>query len=129
MSTCNFYDQAPDFDLYTIDDEGAEFIEPCELEAAGRALQFFKIKLRPGYYEGAQLFIEESSEYGRPDWYDCNTCRAVWDLPRWKAVRAYNAEKRRINRRIVPALARAFGFERLRTVGRFSNGEAIYERA
>ena len=136
MSTANFYDQsATGFPLYVIDDDGGacDWIGPDDIErsaeraAGARPLQFFKITLRGGYYAGAQLYAE-SDEYGRPDWYNCATCRDRWGLPRWQAIRAYNAEKRRIARRIMPAIARDFGFYQIRTIGRFSDGSAIYER-
>ena len=136
MSTANFYTQK-DFDLFVCGDEQAEFLD---LDGAFRSAceelkkepQFFDFSLRPGYYDGAQIFTEENSYcrmYGNPYEVENADCKCQWDVCRSKAIRMYEAEKRWINREFLPCLAKYLGMHKLICVGRFSNGEAVYEWA
>lgn len=137
MATCNFYNQAGNgFDLWVTDDDGAEFLTARDVADAledverelGRPLVFHTITPRAGYYEGAQLFVQ-LDEYGRPDEVTNDDARSLWGLTRSRAIREYNAERRRINKKILPMMADRLGFFKIRMIGRFSNGSAVYERA
>ena len=136
MSTANFYTQK-DFDLFVCDDEQAEFLDlDFSLDETkkelGKEPQFFDFSLRPGYYEGAQIFTEENyycRTYGNPHELENEDCKMQWDMCRSKAIRMYEAEKKWINREFLPCLAKHLGMRKLICIGRFSNGEAIYEWA
>ena len=48
-------------------------------------------------------------------------CRSI-------AIRKYKAEINRINKKLLPLFEKELGFDHIRCIGVFSNGEAIYER-
>lgn len=94
-------------------------------------LMFYQIEIRSGYYDGLQTIIQPT------DWYDGynnvedisnDDCNYYFDMCRSKAIRKYKAEVNKINRRILPKFKKQLGFEHIRCVGVFSNGEAVYER-
>lgn len=139
MSTPNFKNNEF-FDLYVWNGEECEYYQESDLDHAiryaeeklKRSPEFFEVSILPGYYEGAQLDVNENSycrEYGNP--YDRNNwgCRWQWDLPRSKAIRKFESEKNWIKRKYLPMIAEYLGMRKLYCRGMFSNGEAIYEYA
>ena len=106
-----------------------------ELEKVNENLKYFNIELRDGYFADSQFYVKitsdadnagfsESVYYSDPDNWACNhylgVCRSI-------AIREHDAEVNRINKKILPALAKKFGFEHIRCVGVFNNGEGVYE--
>lgn len=96
-----------------------------------KELMFYQIEIRSGYYDGLQTFIQGT------DWHDGYyniedmsnyEYHYYFDMCRSKAIRKYNAEVNRINKKLLPLFKKELGFERIRCIGVFSNGEAIYER-
>lgn len=132
MSTCNFYNQK-DIDLWVIDspdDEDTEFFwDDLQIEfnhiIKSIDLTFYKIKLKGGYYAGAQVFFEEIQNPHELDNYDC---KYYFNLYKSQAVKKYDAELKRISKKILPKF-KDIGFFKINCIGVFSNGEAIYELA
>ena len=144
MGTCNYISQA-DFDLYTIeynvDEEYIkeyEEINECEFDEEwdsqifyediyreaerlanklNEELIFYQIDIKDGYYCGLQTIIKGT------DWNDY-----YFDMCRSKALRKHQAEINKINRKLLPLFEKELGFDHIRCIGVFSNGEAIYER-
>lgn len=89
-------------------------------------LTFFKVTVRSGYYAGMQFYVEEP-EFP-PEDLDNEDCRYYWDLCRSAAIRKRQREQRKIVR-WMEKTAREWNMIQLVCVGRFSNGECLYERA
>lgn len=96
-----------------------------------KELMFYQIEIRSGYYDGLQTFIQG------PDWYDGYyniedmsnyDSHYYFGMCRSKAIRKHNAEVNRINKKLLPLFQKELGFDHIKCVGVFSNGEAIYER-
>lgn len=149
MSTCNFVTQS-DFDLYiydedlddTLDEDTAinnyDFSMACVYEESKRLakefnkeLMFYQIEIRSGYYCGLQTIIQPT------DWYhgynnvediSNDDCHYYFDMCRSKAIRKHKAEVNKINKKLLPLFKKEIGFDHIRCIGVFSNGEAIYER-
>lgn len=141
MSTPNFYND-DFFDLYVFPDSDDEFIydDPHELDYAieratkelKREPQFFNIELASGHYCGIQLKVNPCSavrDYGTPAEQENYLCRYHWDMSRSEAMRKFESEKKWMNNKLLPAVAKLIGFKKLNCVGVFSNGEAVYEWA
>ena len=95
-------------------------------------LKFHTVTVLPGYYEGFQFWVEEKhSDYfdlDRESEYciDNEYARYYFDTCRSKALRAAEAEKRRIIRWLVALDGK--GFDILVCKGVFSNGIAVYAK-
>lgn len=94
-------------------------------------LMFYQIEIRSGYYDGLQTIVQGT------DWYDSyyniedvsnDDCHYYFDMCRSKAIRKHNAEINKINKKLLPLFEKELGFDHIRCIGVFSNGEAIYER-
>ena len=95
-------------------------------------LNFHDIRIEGGYYRGFQFFVEEkysgyfdldkSSEYCISN----DDAHYYFDMCRSKAIRAADAEKRRITRWLISLQDK--GFDILVCTARFSNGEACYSK-
>lgn len=87
-------------------------------------LIFYEVKMESGHYSGAQFLVEElyddisemTNEYTQ---YHFDMCKS-------KALRKYEAEKRKIVRELLKL--KKCGYEELECVAIFSNGEAVYEK-
>lgn len=110
-------------------DEWEAFDYSIELEnactAASDRLRFFKIEPKSGYYSGMQLYVEELHD---PNEYDNSDTQYYFDMCRSKAIRAYEAEKRKVAREL-KRIGEEHGMQRLAVVARFSNGEVWYQVA
>lgn len=109
MATPNFR-HMKDFPLFVLPDERYDeyFIREMigEIKLLNKEFDFYKISVISGYYEGTQLYVELVNE---PD-----------------NVNELTLEKVLVEATLIK-LAGAFGFQEIRVVGIFSNGEAIYE--
>lgn len=131
MATANFV-ETKNFPIVCIDDETYEEIYfdhddmVYDVEGAFETLnlKFHKVKVLSGYYEGAQIVFEEVYN---PNEMDNDETRYYFDMCRSKAIRAYDAEVRKINRRI-DKFCKESVWEKLGVVGCFSNGETIYRK-
>ena len=144
MGTCNFVTQS-DFDLYIYDEDLDNTLDEDEAIAkynsgvisvfeAGthlakefnKELIFHDIEIECGYYTGIQTYIK--NYYNDIEYFDNDDCHYHFNMCRSKALRKYKAEVKRINKRLLPKFKTELGFEQIKLVGVFSNGEAIYQR-
>ena len=93
-----------------------------------RELQFFEITLKDGYYCGLQFYVEEigNMRYIDVENVDNEETRYYYDMCKSEFLRKYNSEINFINKKLLPKLAKFFGFEEYYCGGIFSNGEAVY---
>lgn len=93
-----------------------------------RDLQFFEVTLRDGHYCGLQFYIEETENMAYIDIenLDNEDTRYYFDMCKSEFLRKYKSEVNFINKKLLPKLAKYFGFEEYCCAGVFSNGEAIY---
>lgn len=98
-------------------------------------LEWYKIELKSGYYEGAQFYI--STDYlgidERADWlpskpliWDDEECELQFGLTKEETKKMIENEKKLINQFLEES--KDYGFFKIGCVGVFSNGEAVYER-
>ena len=131
MATANFV-TTENFPIVCIDDETYEEIYldyddmMKDVEGAFETLnlKFHKVKVLAGYYEGGQIVFEEIYN---PNEMDNDDTRYYFDMCRSKAIQAYDAEIRKINRRI-DKFCKESVWEKLGVVGRFSDGEVVYQK-
>lgn len=101
-----------------------------------RPLQFFNIVLKDGYYCGVQFFVEHDTSCS---WFTdllnsyslediTNEDTKEYGMCHSEFIRKYKSEINYINKKVMPKLAKYFGFEEYTCVGIFSNGEAIYSK-
>ena len=98
------------------------------LHTLKRELQFFEITLKDGYYCGLQFYVEETGNMRYIDVEDVDNeeTRYYYDMCKSEFLRKYNSEINFINKKLLPKLAKFFGFEEYYCGGIFSNGEALY---
>ena len=110
-----------------ITDNFSETIDDI-LHTFKRELQFFKITLKDGYYCGLQFYVEETGNirYIDVENVDNEETRYYYDMCKSEFLRKYNSEINFINKKLLPKLAKFFGFEEYYCGGMFSNGEALY---
>lgn len=131
MATANFV-ETKNFPIVCIDDETYEEIyfdrDDMMYDIKGAFgslnLKFHKVKMRAGYYEGVQIFFEEIHD---PNEMDNDDTHCYFDMCRSKAIRAYDAEVRKINRKI-DELCKEGVWSKLGVVGRFSDGSCVYKK-
>lgn len=97
------------------------------LDSFNYELMFHKVKLRSGYYTGVQFYVEVEHDLAEED-YTNDDCHYYFDCCRSVAYRKYEAEIRKINRKLA-ALGKEYGFQEYVCIARFSNGEARYDLA
>lgn len=95
-----------------------------------KELTFYKIRIKCGYYCGLQTIIDQTDwdYYDNVEDMDNDACKYYFGMCRSIAIRKYKAEINRINKKLLPLFEKELGFNRIRCIGVFSNGEAIYER-
>lgn len=165
MGACNFWTM-DDFDLWVMDDEkvcdfylGEEFKKENEIEEYSydninfaydilmeeiqsdfddlkSKLEWYKIELRSGYYEGMQFYIDtewrgidEKADWlsSKPLIWDDEECLSEFGLTRQQTIEMIEKEKKLINEFLENS--KDYGFYKINCVGVFSNGEAVYELA
>lgn len=138
MGTCNYITQS-DFDLYVMQERGDETYEELELmydeakrlaTSLNNELIFYKIRIECGYYCGLQTIIDQTDwdYYNDVEDMDNEACHYYFGMCRSKAIRKHKAEVNRINKKLLPLFEKELGFDHIKCIGVFSNGEAIYER-
>lgn len=131
MATANFV-ETKNFPIVCIDDETYEafyfdyddMMYDVEGTFEDLDLKFHRVKVLAGYYEGAQIVFEEIHN---PNEMDNDDTRYYFDMCRSKAVRAYDAEVRKINRRI-DKFCKEGVWGKLGVVGHFSDGSCVYKK-
>lgn len=131
MATANFV-TTKNFPILCIDDETYEeiyfdyddMVEDVEDTFENLNLKFHEVKIVSGYYEGAQIVFEEVYD---PNEMDNDETYWYFDMCRSKAIRAYDAEIRKINRRI-DKFCKESVWGKLGVVGRLSDGSCVYKK-
>ena len=98
------------------------------LDSFNYELMFHKITLRSGYYTGVQFYVEVEHDLTEDKDYTNDDCHYYFDCCRSVAYRKYEAEIRKINRKLA-VLGKEYGFQEYVCTARFSNGEAWYDLA
>lgn len=94
-------------------------------------LMFYQIEIRSGYYCGLQTIIKGTDwndYYFEIEDIDNEDSHYYFDMCRSQAIRKHQAEINKINRKLLPLFEKELGFDHIRCIGVFSNGEAVYER-
>lgn len=161
MATCNFRTQdgfplfaTRLFDGYAYEDEETGEIcyqgfdewhfDYCQkkLDELNRTLNYYKITLESGYYEGVQVVLETQNgvelteDYTAKDWNDYRkeyrryygNCYE-YDLPYAERKKAERREIKRIIEFCRTVLKNDFAFDEYVYIARFNNGAAIYGQA
>lgn len=138
-------------DDYIIDEETGDYIIDFEEEPyfdddhfqqckkytdkLNSRLDFFNIDFADGHYTGIQTYINpQSSDFDaldflkNPQYYNPSQLFAEFGYNTYILKRKIMAEIKHINKDLLPDLARKYGFDKLRIVAQFSNGETIYEK-
>ena len=119
LDSCIHYDE-----LYAMEICGS--IEE-RLDEFNDGLLFHTVKLRSGYYSGMQFYVQKDYALEAED-FDNDDCHYYFGCCRSEAYRKYAAEVKKVTKEL-NRLAKEYGFTELVSVARFSNGEAIYEKA
>lgn len=156
MATCNFetmhfdmplvcggldYDERKqvreqeDGEEYTYEDYDADLqfeIEDCEaeLERLNKDLEFFKVEMKSGYYEGWQWQVEWDNSYDYEtamDMDDKDETIYWYDYTPSELRKAIKAELKVIKNYLM-RLVKDYGYLNLYKYAQFDNGEAIYKR-
>ena len=95
-------------------------------------LEFFHVSVTSGYYTGTQFDVDWKNirgwgAAGDPNDLDNDDAHFYFDCCRSEMLRKYDRERRKLGKRL-EELAEYHGFKKIRCVGVFSNGEAVYER-
>ena len=121
-----------EWDYSDIIDNFAETVDNV-LHTFKRELNFFEVTLKDGYYCGLQFYVEETGylkDYICTDNIEENVTneetRYYYDMCKSEFLRKYYSEINFINKKLLPKLAKFFGFEEYYCGGIFSNGEALY---
>lgn len=99
-------------------------------------LAFFTISFEEGYYSGVQTYIEPKypNDFDALDWleypqyYDTKELFAQFGYNTYILKRKILKEINLINNTLLPQLKQHYSFDKIKCVGIFSNGEAIYEK-
>lgn len=117
-----------EFDMEYICDEAED-----DLRKLSEELEFFTVRLESGYYSGVQFDVDWKKDIrgwgcaGDPEELDNDDAHFYFDCCRSEMLRRYQRERRKVAKRLAE-LGDFHGFEPICCVGRFSNGEAVYER-
>lgn len=122
----------PEYDYYGAQEFCDELENRCQEE--NKNLRFFKISVKSGYYNGLQLYVELSRDAnnagftdGGPTYLENDDAHYYFDMCRSKCIRAYESEKRRVNK-ILAKIGADYDMDKLGIVARFSNGETWYTK-
>ena len=91
-------------------------------------LLFFEVSLKEGYFEGVQFYVKDKEDFGKnmSEWNN-KDCWYYFDMCRSVTIRKYNSEINKVNK-FLKKIASEWNFVELCVVGRFSNGEVVYNR-
>lgn len=127
IETGEIFDEDFDSEMFYYDTyKNAEWLA----ERINKELTFYKIRIACGYYDGIQTIVEQTdwNYYNNVEDMDNDACKYYFGMCRSIAIRKYKAEINKINKKLLPLFEKELGFNRIRCIGVFSNGEAIYER-
>ena len=111
-----------------VDDWACEDIYKMMVKAAERmndAQPFYKVTVESGYYCGAQFYVEDL--YDGIEDFTNEYARDEFGLCRSEMLRRYKVAGNKI-RKALYAAKDELGLDELVCIGRFSNGEAVYEK-
>lgn len=94
------------------------------LDYLNDTLLWYNVRLKSGYYDGVQFYID--TEWLDIDGWDDDECYMYFDRNKEETKQMIEEEKKRINDFLDKMVE--YGWERIRCVGVFNNGEAVYER-
>lgn len=97
------------------------------MDEINKELAFFEVSLQSGYYVGVQFDVDWNERVGDPEELDNEDAHYYFGCCWSEMLRQYKSERRTLAKRL-KQLAEFHGFEEIRCVGVFSNGEAVYER-
>lgn len=123
---CNELEDCRYFDEYAAYDEQKSIKD--DLSDFNYGLLFHEVKIQSGYYSGVQFYVEVNHDLTEDKGYTNSDCHYHFDCCRSVAYRKYDAEIRKINRKLAE-LGKKYGFHEYVCTARFSNGEAMYELA
>lgn len=140
MSTANFRELEHDLPFYALDTSELDDWEQSDiydqvsswLNQVNKELEIFELSALSGYYTGLQLFahvelcgydysadeIAAFEDEDVPYYTPCETAKELMEL--YEKERQYIAQ-------LFEQVAADYGFIRIRCIGHFSNGEALYE--
>lgn len=127
IETGDIFDEDFDSEMFYYDTyKNAEWLA----KRINKELIFYKIRIKCGYYCGLQTIIDQTGwdYYNDVEDMDNDACKYYFGMCRSKAIRKYKAEINRINKKLLPLFEKELGFDHIKCIGVFSNGEAIYER-
>ena len=123
------YDAEPYFD-HSYFDECKKYTDKLNAR-----LDFFNIDFEDGHYTGVQTHINpQTSDFdaldflAHPQYYNNSQLFAEFGYNTYILKRKILAEIKHINNDLLPELAKMYSFDKIKCVGIFSNGEAIYEK-
>lgn len=120
-----FEDYNPIDDIELAWDLFKEDMEWSGIDELNDTLLWYNVRLKSGYYDGVQFYID--TEWSPIDGWDDDECYMYFDRNKEETKQMIEEEKKRIND-FLNGMVELFGFERIRCVGVFSNGEAVYEK-
>lgn len=98
-------------------------------------LNYFKITLESGYYDGIQTLIEPQDywsvlSYKNFEDFELDNEDSNYYFGDYRSVtlRKIRAEINKINKKYLPYMKNNSSLERIIKIGQFSNGEAVYQR-
>lgn len=106
------------------------------LDELNDTLQWYTVRLYNGYYDGVQIYIDtewsgidEIATWlpSKPLIWDDEECELQFGLTREETKKMIEDEKKRINTFLENL--DMYGFYKIKCLGVFSNGEAVYELA
>lgn len=122
----------PEYDWISAQEYTSDLENRCKEE--NEKLRFFEISVKDGYYDGLQLYVDLTQDADNagftergPEYTDNEATRDYFDMCRSKCIRAYEAEKRKVNK-ILGIIGGAYGMAKLGIFARFSNGETWYTK-
>lgn len=113
-------------DLAYLNSEDAYGYLPEIIKEHTMRLVYHTITLKPGYYDGVQLFVESEFEDDYIQDITPYDAKYDFDAPPSVVKRRWEADKKR-TLKALKAIAKQAGMKQLRCVGVFSSGEALYE--
>lgn len=103
-------------------------------------LNFFTFELESGYYDGCQILVKSNISYldvddltdmDFSDWDNDDMRYYFGHIAdcKSKILRKLRAEIKRIDKKVLPYIAKELGFRKFTRLGVFNNGEGVYEWA
>lgn len=105
--------------------DAERLIDKMELDT----LKTWKVTVKDGYYEGLQIDIQDTSDDLYDELYDELTYDDQEPVDKVQdEVRQTQEKERQTVQKFLDTLVFEYGWDSIKVVGRFSNGEAVYQR-